>query len=629
MLASLRNAAGTWVAKILLLLLVLSFAVWGISGQLVNGFGGTAVVTAGKTEVSPIEYRLAYDRQLAVMSQQFGTRLTREQAKALGIEDQVLAQLVAGAVLDEQASQLGLGLSQDKLATLTMDDPAFRGPDGRFSRQQFEYALRQIGMRPEDYLKNRGQVAIRQQIVEAVSDGLDAPDTFLKAVALYRGEDRTADFLAVPKSLVEPVEDPSDAVLSTWFDENKANYAAPEYRKLSYVTLLPETIADEAAISDEQVKEDYEANLARFTTPETRTIEQLVFANKEAAQAAFDSIKAGATFDSIVTAQGKTASDTLLGTFEKDKVADDAVAEAAFALQTDEVSPVVDGAFGPVLLRVTEITPEIVRPLSEVSGEIRKELALAEANQVLLDVHDKYEDSRAAGDTLREAAAKLGLTVHTVDAIDRTAQRPDGTVVNDLPQSRDLLSQAFESEVGIENPPVNIGGTGFVFFEVEQITPKRDRTLDEVRAKVVADWKAEEAEKRLSARTAELEKRLKDGATMDAIATELSLEKQTKRGLKRESDDTDFGKAGVAVIFSVPQDGVGVVPSPTGDARLVFKVTEVFEPAGADANSLPEDARKSFASGYADDLLDELVAKLQTQYAVSVNRNLAEQALAF
>jgi peptidyl-prolyl cis-trans isomerase D len=99
MLSALRNAAGTWVAKLLLVLLVVSFAVWGISGSVVNGFGNS-VVEAGDTTVSPTEYRLAYDRQIAVMSQQFGTRLTREQAKALGIEDQVLAQLVAGAVLD-------------------------------------------------------------------------------------------------------------------------------------------------------------------------------------------------------------------------------------------------------------------------------------------------------------------------------------------------------------------------------------------------------------------------------------------------------------------------------------------------------------------------------------------------
>ncbi len=111
-------------------------------------------------------------------------------------------------------------------------------------------------------------------------------------------------------------------------------------------------------------------------------------------------------------------------------------------------------------------------------------------------MHDKYEDSRAAGDSLREAAAKLGLQVVTVDAIDRAAQRPDGTVVNDLPQSSDLLSQAFETEVGVENNAVNIGGNGFVFYEVEQITPGRDRTLDEVKAKATADWTAEETEKR-------------------------------------------------------------------------------------------------------------------------------------
>ncbi len=629
MLSALRNAAGTWVAKLLLLLLVVSFAVWGISGSLVTGFGGNSVVAAGGTTVSPIEYRLAYDRQISVMSQQFGTRLTREQAKALGIEEQVLGQLVAGAVLDEQASELGLGLSQDKLAQLTMSDPAFQGVNGQFDRQQFEYVLRQVGMRPEDYLANRGQVAIRQQIVEAVSDGLKAPDTFLRAVALYRGEDRTAEYIVLQKSLVEPIEEPSDAVLSTYFDENKQTYAAPEYRKIAYVTLLPEKIADESAISDAQVKEDYEKNIARFTTAETRTIEQLVFPSREAAQTALDSIRAGATFDSIVTAQGKTAADTLLGTFAKDKVPDQAVAEAAFKLQQNEVSPIVDGAFGPVLVRVTDITPAVVKSLAEATPEIRKDLALAEANRILLDVHDNYEDSRAAGESLREAAAKLSLDVVTVEAVDRAGQRPDASVVNDLPQSKELLQAAFETEAGIENPPVNIGSTGYVFYEVEGITPARERTLDEVKAKVAADWKTAEADKRLAAKASEIEKRLKEGTPLDTLATELGLEKQTKRGLKRESDDGDFGRPGVAAIFGVAEGGSGLVAAPTGGAQIVFKVTEVFEPAGADASSVPEDAQKSFASGMADDLLDQLVAKLQGEYGVTVNRSAIDQALAF
>ncbi|MER9966376.1 SurA N-terminal domain-containing protein [Mesorhizobium sp. M0060] len=629
MLGMLRSAAGTWVAKLLLSLLVLSFAIWGISGRLMGGFAGhDAVITAGGTKVSINEYRLAYDRQLSVMSQQFGQRISREQATALGIDNQVLAQLVSGAVLDEQARKLGLGLSKDRLAELTREDPAFKGPGGTFDRRTFEYLLRQIGMRPEDYLKNRAQVAVRQQIVEAVSDGLKAPDTFFRAVALYRGEDRTIDYLTLPKSLVEPIEAPSDSVLSAYFGENKKTYAAPEYRKFSYVRLEPEDIMDLSAVTDQQVSDDYNKNKARYTTPEMRTIEQLVFKTPDAAKAALDSLKTGATFDKIVAAEGKTPADTLLGTLAKDKIADKAVADAAFKLNVNEVSPVVQGAFGPVLLRVTEIKPEVVKPRAEVSEQIRKDLALGEASRILLDVHDNYEDTRASGSSLAEAAAKLKLKVVTIDAIDRTGQRPDGTIVKDLPESPQLIKAVFESEPGTDNEGLTTADNGFVFYDVSAITPARDRTLDEVRQKVVADWTAAETTKRLTAKAQELEKRLKAGATLEVIAGELKLEKQTKRGVKRDADDVDFGKEGAAAMFGVGEGGTGLIPSPTGDGQILFKVAEVFEPAGADASSVPQDAQKSFTSGMSDDLLDQLVAQLQTQYDVRIDQTAVTQALA-
>jgi peptidyl-prolyl cis-trans isomerase D len=629
MLNGLRKAAGTWVAKLLLLLLVLSFAVWGISGSVMGGLGGNNVVTVGGTEVSTTEYRLAYDRQLSILSQQFGARITREQATAFGIDDQVLAQLVSGAVLDEQARKLGLGLSKDRLANLTAEDPAFQGADGRFDRNQFNFVLNQVGMRPEDYLNNRAQLAVRQQIIAAVADGMDVPDVFLRAVALYRGEDRTVEYVVLPKSLVEPVADPSNDVLQAWFEERKADYAAPEYRKISYVKLEPEDIADPSAITDDQVRQDYEANKNRYTTPQTRTIEQLVFPDEAAAQAALDSIRGGSSFEEVVAAQGKTLADVRLGTFPKARVPDPAVGEAAFALDANQVSGIVQGAFGPVILRVTAITPEVVRPFEEVSEEIRRDLAVAEANRILLDVHDAYEDARAGGDTLREAAAKQGLDVVTVEAIDRTGQTPQGQLVDTLPQSAELLREAFESEANVENPPVNIGSDGFVFYEVEGVTPGRERPLEEVRERVLGDWKAGETARLLAARAAELEKRLSDGGAMDEIAAELSLEKQIKRGIKREADDPDFGEAGAAAIFGVKEGGSGVFAAPTGDAQILFKVTESFEPAAAGPDSLPEDVRNSFASGMADDLLDQLVTRLQTEYEVEVNRGAVQRALSF
>ncbi|MBZ9847705.1 peptidyl-prolyl cis-trans isomerase [Mesorhizobium sp. CA14] len=628
MLGILRSAAGTWVAKALLSLLVVSFLAWGATTRMVGGVlgGHHAVITAGGTEVSINEYRLAYDRQLNLLSQQYGQRVTQEQAKLLGVDNQVLAQLVSGAVLDEQARKLGLGLSKDRLAELTREDPAFKGPSGQFDRRTFEYLLRQLGMRPEDYLKNRAQVAVRQQIVEAISDGLKVPQTFLKAVSLYRGEDRTIDYLVLPKTLVQPIEAPSDSALNAYFDANKKNYAAPEYRKFSYVRLEPQDIADPSAVTDQQVSDDYKKNIARYTTPEMRTIEQLVFKTPDAAKAAYDSLKAGATFDKLITAEGKTPADTLLGTLSKDKIADKAVADAAFSLNANEVSPVVQGAFGPVLLRVTEIKPQVVKPLSEVSAQIRKDLALGEASRILLDVHDSYEDTRASGASLAQAAEKLKLKVVTIDAIDRTGQRPDGTIVNDLPESATLIKSVFATEPNTENEGLTTADNGFVFYEVQSITPARDRTLDEVRKKVVADWTEAETDKRLNAKAQELEKRLKAGTTLDAIAGELKLEKQTKRGLKREADDADFGKGGAAAMFGVGEGGTGLIPSPTGDGQILFKVAEVFEPAGADGSAVPDDAQKSFGAGMSDDLLDQLVAQLQSQYAVRIDPNAVSQA---
>ena len=629
MLDSLRNAAGTWVAKLLLGLLVLSFAVWGISGNIVGPGIGNSVLSVGETNVSVNEYRLAYDRQISVMSQNFGTRLTREQASALGIDNQVLAQLAAGAALVEQAREMGLGLSKDRLAGLTAEDPAFRGLNGSFDRTQFDFVLRNAGMRPEDYLRNREQVAKRQQILEAVSDGLEVPDAYLKAVALYRGENRTVDFITMPRSLVGEIADPDDKTLEDYFNANTARYAAPEYRKISYVRLEPDAISDPDSVTDQQVREDYEANRSRFSTAEKRTIEQLVFSDRSAAQAAYDGIRAGGTFEDAVTAAGKAMDDVSLGTFEKGQVSDDAVAEAAFAVQENQISEIVEGAFGPVILRVTDISPGSVKSLNDVADDIRKDLALSEANRILLDVHDSYEDARAGGATMREAADKLGLDVVTIDALDRTARTPDETIINSIPQSAQVISGAFETDRDIENAPIGLENGGFVWYEVNDIIAARDRTLDEVRTRAIADWKDRQAEEQLGTKAAELQKKLRDGEPFDDLAVELGLEKQTKRGLRRDAGDADLGSAGVSAAFGGPNGYTGVVTAPSGGAQIVFQVTEVFEPVGADANAIAGPERQQFSAVVASDLVDQLVVRLQGDYGVQVNQTAIQQALSF
>lgn len=628
MLDSLRNVAQTWVVKVLMGLLVVSFAGWGVSSTVLGAISGNAAIRAGDSEVSPVDYRVAYDRQLASLSQRFGQRLTREQADAIGIGHQVQGQLVAGVVLDEQARTMSLGLSKDRLAQLAAEDPAFQGADGRFSNVQFDAVLRNAGMSPQGYLDNRAQVARRQQIIEAVADGVKVPDTLVKAIALYKGETRTVDYVSMPKNFIINIADPADADLKTYFEANKEAYSAPQYRKVTYVKLEPGDIANPATVTPEEIKTEYDKNIARYSTPEARAIEQLTFANEDAAKAAHDKLNAGTSFDDLVKAEGKTMDDVRLGTFAKTALPDQSIADAIYSLQQGGVSDVLKGAFGPVVIRVTAVTPEVVKQLPEVEKEIRETIALAQAANSIADVHDAYENARADGASMAEAAAKENLKMVTIDAVDQSGRSLDEKEIADLPFDENQLAAIFQADVGFDNEPFSLGTNAYLWYDVASVIPAREKPLDEVKAKVIENWKTVELEKQLNAKAEEVRKRVADGTSLDAIAAEFKFTKDTKRGITRESKDADLGQGGVDSVFDGPQGLVGVTESASDGSKLIFKVAEAIEPANVGPESLTTAEKDAFGSRLADDLLDQLVAQLQTVYPVTVNQTVIDQALA-
>lgn len=628
MLDSMRDAARSWVAKLLLGLLVLSFAVWGISDAFQGDLNGSAALQAGNSKVSATDYRFAYEQQLIRLSQQFGQQLTREQAKALGIENQVIAQLVAGVVLDEQARKMQLGLSKDGIARLTAQDPSFHDASGNFNRTQFNAVLRQAGIRPEDYLTSRADVARRQQIVEAATDGIKIPDTLLKALALYQGESRSADYITLAIEAEENISAPSDEKLNAFFEAHKDEYRAPEYRKISYVKLQPADIADRSAVTKEEITEYFDRNQSRFGSAEKRTIEQLNFLDEAAAQAALERIKAGADFAEIGKEQGRNESDLLLGTFEKEALPDQAISDAAFSLGEGSVSEVVNGAFGPVILRVTKVAPAHVKSLQEVEDEIRTTIANDIAIRGLSAVHDNYEQARSDGASMAEAASRLNLQTVTIEAVDEQGLDPNGNQV-DLPQADSFLTSIFDAEQGFDNDALYLGNSGYVWYQVDEVTPARERTLDEVKEQVVSAWKAEEAIARLTARMEELKKRLDDGDTLDAIAAELGTEKMTKRGISRSTNDADFGSNATAQVFRGANGHTGTAVLPSGDGQILFKVTEVTEPTAAGPEAIAQEQQNFLSTRLGDDILEQFVGELQKQYPVRVNQSVINNALSF
>lgn len=628
MLETLRRGAQTWVAKIFFILLVGSFGVWGVSRSLVAGTSD-AVITVGNQEINSREFRLAYERQISMASRQFGSRLSAEQARAFGIDRQVYAQLAAGAALDELSGKMKLGLSETRLAELIAQEPAFKSPSGQFDRQMFSAALRNAGLREDDYIASQSKAAIRSQIVDAVSDGFKAPKVLVDALTEYKDQTRDIRYLLISASNIDPIKPPTNEVLAKWFETRKAGYRAPEYRKFSYLKLEPSDIVDLASVSDADVKADYEKNTQRYKTQGTRTIEQLTFADKAKADDAQARLKSGAvTFDALITETGKKPSDVMLGDFSESTVPDPKIAKAAFAIAADGgVSDVVDGTFGPVILRATKIVPDHQKTFDEVKDSIRKDIALSRAADDILNVHDRYEDIRASGATLEEAAKQLKLKATTIDAIDASGKDMKGNPVTGLPEEQKLLGELFKTEAGVDALPINIGQDGYVWFDVLNVTPDRDRTLDEVREKATADWTAEQTKDAIKAKADDIVKQLQAGAKIDDVAAKLGIAVEEKTDLKRQSQDAVLSSLAINAAFGGPKGHVADAWTEDKSEQIVLVVSG----AGIDTTTdvLSDDGKQiqQLANAAGDDILDQMVTKLQDSYGVSINQTLAQQAI--
>ncbi|OEC99071.1 MULTISPECIES: peptidylprolyl isomerase [unclassified Rhizobium] len=624
----LRKIAQTWVAKGLLLLLAAAFGVWGVERSLITGGGSNTVVTVGDQHIDTNEFRLAYRRQIQAISQQLRMQITPEQARAFGIGQQTVAQLVAGASLDQLAADMNLGLSQDRLAKLIGDDPAFKAANGAFDRQKFDMLLRNSNISPDDYIKERSKVAIRSQIVEAVSNGFVAPAVLADAVKQYHDETRSIDYLLLTNANIDPVKAPADDVLQKWFDGVKSKYRAPEYRKFAYVKLQAEDIADVASVTDDEVRAQFDKRKDSFTTPATRTIEQLTFANKDLANAAADALKTGTTFDQLVSDQGKKPSDVLLGTFTKDQVPDKTVAEAAFAVSKEGgTTPVVDGSFGPVILRVTNVKNETAKNFDDVKEDIRKQIALGNAANEITSVHDKFEDLRGSGASLQDAASQLKLKLVTIDTIDQTGLDQNGNEIKDLPARQQLISEVFKADQGGNPAPLTVGNDGYIWYDVMNVTPDHDRPLSEVREKAVADWTAEQQKVGLAAKAAELKQEAQKGKSLADIAAPLGIAVESKTGITRSTDDPVLGRGGIAAAFSGPVDTAANAVGADDTTQILLKVTDVNDNPTTDALSNDDQQVAQIANAAGDDILDQIVGQLQSKYAVTVNQSLAEQAM--
>jgi peptidyl-prolyl cis-trans isomerase D len=480
--------------------------------------------------------------------------------------------------------------------------------------------IRAAGFTEARYAAEQRRVALRREIADTVSGGLGAPKSLADAFNRYQNEQRAIDYIVLDRAQAGDIAAPTPEAVAKYFDEHKAQFRAPEYRKVGILTLSAQDLARTLELSEDDARRQYEDHRDRYGTPEKRQIEQVLFPNAEEARAAADRISKGTSFADIVAERGLKPQDVDLGLVAKSELLDRAIGDAAFALADGGVSGPVTGRFGTVLVRVTKIEPGHTRPYEEVAAEIKQQIALDRARPQLLDLRDKIEDDRAAGLRLDEIAQKHKLKARNFET-DRAGRGPDGAPVKELPAGADVVSAAFSSDVGVDNEALQLPGGGFVWYDVAGITPSRDRGLEEVKEQVETRWRDEQVVQRLTAKASELIDKLKGGAQFAELAAHSGLKVETLSGVKRGNASGPLSIAAVDAVFQTAKDTPGIAQGQNGADRIVFRVTDIkvpsFDPASAEAKRYGDTLRQSVA----DDLFGQYVAQLQANLGVTVNED--------
>src|SRR3984957_1632611 len=220
MLRGMRKASSNWIGKTIMAavmgVLIISFGIWGIA-DIFRGFGQSTLATVGHTDISINEFRQIYPERLQQIGRQFGRPLTMEQARAFGLDRQVLQQTIAEAALDEEARRLGLAQSNEDTMRLIFNDSNFQGVGGAFELARFQAALRQFGFSEQRYVDEQRRLALRRQIARTFSAGLEPPKVLMDALARYQNEQRALEYVKLDATQAGTIDPPSPEALATYF----------------------------------------------------------------------------------------------------------------------------------------------------------------------------------------------------------------------------------------------------------------------------------------------------------------------------------------------------------------------------------------------------------------------------
>jgi peptidyl-prolyl cis-trans isomerase D len=625
MMEALRNGAKTWIAKLLLGLVMAVFALLGVSSMdisaTVRGLFSQDLATVGGKTIASTTYEQELKNALQQLSRQSGTNITIEEARKTGLDKQLLDRMIAQASLYAQADRLGIQIGDKAVAASVQQDKRFQDSSGKFDLNLFRGLLQQNGIPEQAFLAEEHDNLMRATMTGLAGENITLPLTMVEALTRYRDETRDGRYVTISVGAAD-VSTPSDADLKKQYEMTPAAYTAPEYRSLVIIKIDPSDLATKIQITDQEVSDAYNTFKEEYFEPEKRDIIQVSFVDVAAAGKAKTRIDAGEDIAKIAGELGQKQNDITFNGRLKSDFLDEKIAEAAFKLAEGTVSGPVVGSLNTALLKAVKVVPAHQPTLAEISDVLKKRLQLQKAGEEIQSVYDAVEDARAQQTKFEDIGAKVGAPVIVVPAVTAAGVDKAGQPIS-LPAQDELLKAVFASDVGLENDALQ-ANDGYIWYDVREVVPSAVRPMDQVKQQVRVDWVASKLRTLAGDKAKAIVEKAQGNTKLETIATELGGTIKTVTGLKRNATSEEFDGIATLALFSVPEKSLTWALEGDGKSARIIEVSKVTLPvsgASAGAKQVADQAKR----GLGSDLLDTYLKAARAGANVTMNEELWRQ----
>ncbi|ODP97714.1 peptidylprolyl isomerase [Salinivibrio sp. SS3] len=623
MMERIREGTNSLAVKIILSLIIFSFAFAGVGSYLAGGSNPPAA-TVGDKEISRAELDRAYQNERARMQQQAGEQFNQllgnpEYVKRF--RQNILDRMINDLLLEQAASDLGLRVSDAQVKAAIRAMPQFR-QGGQFNNDRYQAALRQTGMSADEFANYMRTDLMRQQLVNGLqSSGFVLPS---ELESLYRLEAQSRQV----RTITLPVDDFAEQVtltddeLEAYYQAHREDYIQPRMVKVAYVELTGEGLANEVQISDDAIATYYQENQSQYGSQERRKVSHILIEGtgdeaKAKAEQALERLNQGDAFSALAKEMSDdTFSAEQGGSLDwiEPGVMDPAFEKAAYALsEKGDISGLVQSDFGYHIIRLDDIDPADVTPLAEVKDDIRSELQQARAA-------DRFY---AQSTTLAEVAFEEANGLEpAADAVNGKVQYTDyfaldaATGLMARPQIQQALDSYDVRENGLNSELIELSGEHAIVVRLDDVKPEKQLSFADVKEQVRETLAAEKGQEQAKETAGDLIAQLEESGEL----TESDYTFSAPMTLNRVSQQ----QAVAELAFSLPQPesetaSYGVTQNRQGDVVVVAldKVVTPEVPAISPQSQMAARVQRAMSNTSLSATLQALREDVDVTYAES------------